>query len=86
MGQLADFSLDQMAGACALVLGSLGGLMLVLFKSNCLKIKCCFGLVQCTRRPPSIDESTVIALRVAKPCCGSVGRKYGSKITLLSVK
>jgi hypothetical protein len=29
------------------VLGSLGGLMLVLFKSNCLKIKCCFGLVQC---------------------------------------
>eukprot|EP01047_Picozoa_sp_COSAG01_P106400 COSAG01_NODE_35512_length_530_cov_13.974478_2_plen_30_part_01 len=30
MGQLADFSLDQMAGACALVLGSLGGLMLVL--------------------------------------------------------
>ena len=56
MGQLADFSLDQMAGACALVLGSLGGLMLVLFKSNCLKIKCCFGLVQCTRRPPSIDD------------------------------
>jgi hypothetical protein len=47
---------DQMAGACALVLGSLGGLMLVLFKSNCLKIKCCFGLVQCTRRPPSIDD------------------------------
>jgi hypothetical protein len=34
----------------------LGGLMLVLFKSNCLKIKCCFGLVQCTRRPPSIDD------------------------------
>jgi hypothetical protein len=35
---------------------SVGALMLVLFKSNCLKVKCCFGLVQCTRRPPSLDD------------------------------
>jgi hypothetical protein len=56
MGKLADFSLDQLAGAAALVLSSIGALMLVLFKSNCLKVKCCFGLVQCTRRPPSLDD------------------------------
>ena len=56
MGKLADFSLDQLAGAAALVLSSIGALMLVLFKSNCLKVKCCFGLVACTRRPPSLDE------------------------------
>jgi|EP01047_Picozoa_sp_COSAG01_P025478 hypothetical protein len=56
MGKLADFSLDQLAGAAALVLSSIGALMLVLFKSNCLKVKCCFGLVACTRRPPSLDD------------------------------
>eukprot|EP01047_Picozoa_sp_COSAG01_P101552 COSAG01_NODE_31268_length_600_cov_6.838323_2_plen_32_part_01 len=32
MGKLADFSLDQLAGAAALVLSSIGALMLVLFK------------------------------------------------------
>jgi hypothetical protein len=56
MGKLANFSLDQLAGAAALTLSSIGALMLVLFKSNCLKVKCCFGLVQCTRRPPSLDD------------------------------
>ena len=32
MGELDDYSLDQVAGALALVLGSLGGLCLILFK------------------------------------------------------
>eukprot|EP01047_Picozoa_sp_COSAG01_P094321 COSAG01_NODE_25259_length_750_cov_6.035330_1_plen_43_part_10 len=43
MTKLADFSMDQLAGAIALVFSSVGALMLVMFKSNCLKIRCCFG-------------------------------------------
>ena len=65
MGRLADFSLDQLAGAAALVLSSVGALMLVLFKSNCLKVKCCFGLVACTRRPPSLDDEEAPLVQLA---------------------
>ena len=46
MTQLSDFSLDQLAGAVALGLSSVGGLMLILFKSKCTSIdySCCWGL------------------------------------------
>ena len=56
MGELADFSLDQMAGATALVISSLGGLLLIVFKSRCKTIKCCWGLWSCVRELPDDEE------------------------------
>ena len=50
MGELGNFTLDQVAGALALVLGSVGGLCLILFKSRCEKISICWGLWSCNRK------------------------------------
>ena len=46
MTQLSDFSLDQLTGAVALGLSSVGGLTLILFKSKCTSVtySCCWGL------------------------------------------
>ena len=52
MGELDDYSLDQVAGALALVLGSLGGLCLILFKSRCETISICWGAWTCDRKVP----------------------------------
>ena len=49
MGQLDDFSLDQMAGASALIISSIGGLLLIIFKSKCKTISCCWGMWNCVR-------------------------------------
>ena len=57
MGKLDDFSLDQMAGAAALVISSLGGLLLIVFKSRCKTIKCCYGLWSCVREIPEDEGS-----------------------------
>ena len=35
MGQLADFNINEIAGSIALIMGSLGGLFLIIFKSRC---------------------------------------------------
>jgi hypothetical protein len=55
-GQLADFSIDQLAGALALVLGSCGGLLLIVFKSRCTQISFCWGLWSCMRQVPEEDS------------------------------
>tara|TARA_R110000823_G_scaffold53453_10_gene131669 strand:+ start:2361 stop:2603 length:243 start_codon:yes stop_codon:yes gene_type:complete len=55
MGELDDYSLDQVAGALALVLGSLGGLCLILFKSRCETISICWGLWSCNRKVPDAE-------------------------------
>ena len=56
MGKLDDFSLDQMAGAAALVISSLGGLLLIVFKSRCKTIRCCYGMWSCVREMPDSDD------------------------------
>ena len=56
MGKLDDFSLDQMAGATALVISSLGGLLLIVFKSRCREINCCYGMWSCVRELPKEDK------------------------------
>tara|TARA_R100001163_G_scaffold65696_1_gene64073 strand:+ start:1892 stop:2161 length:270 start_codon:yes stop_codon:yes gene_type:complete len=56
MGKLDDYSLDQMAGALALVISSIGGLLLILFKSRCSHIKVCWGLWDCIRVLPDDSE------------------------------
>ena len=50
MGNLANYTIDQMAGALALTLGSVGGLCLILFKSRCERISVCWGLWSCNRK------------------------------------
>ena len=69
MGRLQSFTIDQAAGATALVLGSVGGLLLVIWKSRCL-CKCRLGLsdkcylFDCTREPPPVDAIEEPRLRV----------------------
>ena len=52
MGRLQDFTIDQAAGATALVLGSIGALLAVIWRSKChCRVNLCW-LFQCERRPP----------------------------------
>ena len=57
MGQLADYNINEIAGASSLVIGSLGGLLLIVFKSRCTNINCCFGLWSCARSVPVDNNS-----------------------------
>ena len=50
MGELANYTIDQVAGALALTLGSIGGLCLILFKSRCETISICWGAWACNRK------------------------------------
>jgi hypothetical protein len=54
-GLLKEFTIDQLAGSVALILGSLGGLLLIIWKSRCKRINCCY-LLQCERQVEEIDE------------------------------
>lgn len=64
MTKLSDFSLDQLAGAVALALSSVGALLLILFKSRCSSIEysCLWGICRynCMREiiNNSDDEET----------------------------
>ena len=57
MGNLDDFSLDQMAGASALIISSIGGLLLIVFKSKCRTISCCWGMWSCIREVNTEEDS-----------------------------
>tara|TARA_Y100001937_G_scaffold122169_1_gene182094 strand:- start:364 stop:711 length:348 start_codon:yes stop_codon:yes gene_type:complete len=56
-GKLQDFTIDQFAGAAALILGSIGGLLMIIWKSRCI-CRCRLGLsdkcyiFDCSREPP----------------------------------
>ena len=60
-GLLQSFSIDQLAGASALLLGSFGGLLMVIWKSRCL-CRCRLGCsdtlycFDCVREPPPPEE------------------------------
>jgi hypothetical protein len=54
MGKLDDFTIDQLAGSIALVVSSLGGFMLIMFKSRCTSL--CCGLCIREPLPPGEDE------------------------------
>ena len=56
MGQLANYTIDQVAGALALTLGSIGGLCLILFKSRCETISICWGAWACHRKVAEEDK------------------------------
>ena len=62
-GELQDFTIDQFAGSAALILGSVGGLLMIVWKSRCMcTMNCCY-LFQCERQPaqePDSDEELPI--------------------------
>jgi len=59
---LENFTIDQLAGSTALILGALGGLLTIIWKSRCL-CRCRVGLsdkcyiFDCSREPPPVEES-----------------------------
>ncbi len=61
-GRLQDFTIDQLAGATALVLGSVGGLLMIIWKSRCacrMRVGCtdkCY-IFDCERKPPPEPDS-----------------------------
>ena len=57
MGKLADYNINEVAGALSLAIGSLGGLCLILFKSRCKTISICYGLWKCNREVLDEDET-----------------------------
>ena len=63
-GRLQDFTIDQLAGATALVLGSIGGLLMIIWKSRCacrVRVGCsdsCY-IFDCERKPPPKIEQLV---------------------------
>lgn len=58
---LEKFTIDQLAGSTALILGALGGLLTIIWKSRCL-CRCRVGLsdkcyiFDCSREPPPLEE------------------------------
>jgi len=58
---LESFTIDQLAGSTALILGALGGLLTVIWKSRCL-CRCRVGLsdkcylFDCSREPPQPEQ------------------------------
>jgi len=52
LGNMEDFTIDQFAGATALVLGSVGGLLMIIWKSRCeCEMNLCY-IWRCHRKPP----------------------------------
>mgnify|MGYP003668220050 CR=1 FL=1 len=70
-GQLQDFTIDQMAGALALSLSAVGGLLMVIWKSRCL-CRCRLGcsdtcyIFDCSREPPPVESKEEEDLRDLK--------------------
>ena len=58
---LENFTIDQLAGSTALILGALGGLLTIIWKSRCL-CRCRVGLsdkcyiFDCSREPPPPEQ------------------------------
>ena len=62
-GKLQEFTIDQLAGATALVLGSIGGLLMIIWKSRCacrVRVGCsdkCY-IFDCERKPPPNEDDS----------------------------
>ena len=55
-GKMEDFTIDQFAGSLALILGSIGGLLMIIWKSRCAcRVNCCW-VFRCERLPPNDDK------------------------------
>jgi len=66
IGKMEDFTIDQFAGSMALILGSIGGLLMIIWKSRCeCDINLCY-FCRCHRKPPpdniggDSEEETIV--------------------------
>ena len=58
IGKLQDFTIDQLAGSLALILGSVGGLLMIIWKSRCeCDMNCCY-IIRCKRKPPPDNQDS----------------------------
>jgi len=58
IGKLQDFTIDQFAGSLALILGSIGGLLMIIWKSRCeCDMNCCY-IIRCHRKPPPDNQDS----------------------------
>lgn len=60
-GKLEDFTIDQFAGAAALIISSIGALLTIIWQSRCLcRVRIGFTdkcyIFDCERAPPKDDE------------------------------
>tara|TARA_R100000951_G_C2580398_1_gene161741 strand:+ start:399 stop:665 length:267 start_codon:yes stop_codon:yes gene_type:complete len=56
MGNLADYNINEVAGCAALIISSIGGLLLICFKSRCTNVKLLWGCYDCQRAVPTLEE------------------------------
>ena len=56
MGKLADYNINEIAGSIALILGSVGGLCLIMFKSRCENVSLFWGCYSCQRKVIEEEE------------------------------
>ena len=52
MGNLADYNINEVAGSAALIISSVGGLLLICFKSRCTNVRLLWGCYDCQRNVP----------------------------------
>ena len=56
-GQLQNFTIDQFAGSAALIIGSIGALLTIIWQSRChCKCNLCY-IFQCERKPPASEDT-----------------------------
>ena len=54
---MADYNINEIAGSLALILGSIGGLCLIMFKSRCENISLFWGCYSCHRKVQEEHEA-----------------------------
>ena len=57
MGKLEDFSLEQLSIFIVAIMGACGGLLAILFRSKCSKVKLCGATIE--RDPEAITDPEV---------------------------
>ena len=57
MGNLADYNINEVAGSAALIISSIGGLLLICFKSRCTNVRLFWGCYDCQRSVADIEDS-----------------------------
>ena len=53
---ITPYSITELAGAVAVVLGAVAGVMMAMFKSRCTEVSCGWGCWKCTRTLPADPE------------------------------
>lgn len=52
---LETYTISELTFSIVALIGAIGGLLVIVFKSRCLTIDCCWGGASCTRIPPPPD-------------------------------